>query len=427
MIAAMPGRPRATPLRRPTTRIARALLVALAALPAVALAGIAAGPYVTRVGPTEARILFESDGPGSCLLDDGREFPAVRDAATRVAACAVAGLTPGARVGYRVRSGGDEAAGSVRAAPPPGASFSMVVLGDTQEDLPDETHAEAIRAVLRDVPTPDLYVHTGDLVADSRAESQWTRFFQVERDLLARAAWVPAIGNHDTMGRAGRALCRRYLPTGAWSFRYGPAFFLVLETNGKFDRTTEHFGTAWRALVEAAADPTVAFRFVICHKPPVTTGHHPPNATLLADYVDLFERYGVDVVFSGHNHLYEHGLVNGVHYVVTGGGGGQIVVGFETRPWSVAGAMVHHYCRVTVGPERYTVAAIGTDGKVLDTFSGDRTEGGRPGRLPRDLLHALGRRGACGLTPADALLPGGIALLVLAGILRRRKTRRAGA
>jgi hypothetical protein len=32
----------------------------------------------------------------------------------------------------------------------------------------------------------------------------------------------------------------------------------------------------------------------------------------------------VDAVFSGHNHIYERYLYNGIHYLVTGGGGAHL-------------------------------------------------------------------------------------------------------
>ena len=40
-----------------------------------------------------------------------------------------------------------------------------------------------------------------------------------------------------------------------------------------------------------------------------------------SDLVPLFEKYDVQMVFSGHDHDYERGTVNGIKYVVTGGGG----------------------------------------------------------------------------------------------------------
>ena len=42
------------------------------------------------------------------------------------------------------------------------------------------------------------------------------------------------------------------------------------------------------------------------------------------EWVPLFEKYGVDFVFSGHTHAYLRGKKGGVNYVITGGGGGDL-------------------------------------------------------------------------------------------------------
>ena len=60
-----------------------------------------------------------------------------------------------------------------------------------------------------------------------------------------------------------------------------------------------------------------------------------------------------DVVFSGHNHFYERSQYNGVHYIVTGGGGAPLHTPISPpNPEHNAGqeraAKAYHYCRVDV-------------------------------------------------------------------------------
>ena len=38
----------------------------------------------------------------------------------------------------------------------------------------------------------------------------------------------------------------------------------------------------------------------------------------------LFETYDVDVVFTGHIHMYNETVINGVRYVITGGAGASL-------------------------------------------------------------------------------------------------------
>ena len=55
---------------------------------------------------------------------------------------------------------------------------------------------------------------------------------------------------------------------------------------------------------------------------PYSSGSHGSNDTVRRDLVPLFESYGVDIVFAGHDHSYERSTVGGVKHVITGGGGG---------------------------------------------------------------------------------------------------------
>ena len=55
--------------------------------------------------------------------------------------------------------------------------------------------------------------------------------------------------------------------------------------------------------------------------PPYTCGGHSGNTHVVRDWVPLFERYGVQLVLSGHDHNYQRFAPrNGVTYVVHGGG-----------------------------------------------------------------------------------------------------------
>ena len=60
-----------------------------------------------------------------------------------------------------------------------------------------------------------------------------------------------------------------------------------------------------------------------------------------------------DVLFSGHNHFYERSKYNGVHYIVTGGGGAPLHTPISPPdPLHNVGqekaAKARHYCRVDV-------------------------------------------------------------------------------
>jgi uncharacterized protein (TIGR03437 family) len=92
--------------------------------------------------------------------------------------------------------------------------------------------------------------------------------------------------------------------------------------------------------------------------------------------VPLLERYGVQVVFNGHEHSYQrsHPIRNGAIvesnrgtvYVTTGGGGHGTYPVFP-NPAIARAESVFHYLRVRVDEVRVSIEAVNIDGAVFDT------------------------------------------------------------
>lgn len=96
------------------------------------------------------------------------------------------------------------------------------------------------------------------------------------------------------------------------------------------------------------------------------------------DFVDIYEKHNVDVVFFGHLHSYErtHGIrsnqINseqGVIYVQTGGGGGNHERASPTRNWFTRKVFSeYHYTMVNIVDNTVTVTVIDADGRMRDQF-----------------------------------------------------------
>ena len=89
--------------------------------------------------------------------------------------------------------------------------------------------------------------------------------------------------------------------------------------------------------------------------------------------VPLFEIGEVDMVFSGHSHAYERYFHNGIHYIVTGGGGTYLVPlanDFEP-PLRLVGESVLHHCVVDVNVpgNLLTLSAQLNDGTSFDKLT----------------------------------------------------------
>jgi hypothetical protein len=125
------------------------------------------------------------------------------------------------------------------------------------------------------------------------------------------------------------------------------------------------------------------WRIVYFHHPPFATGPNAndPNSKRVRDHlVPIFERHGVQLVLSGHEHSYQRsvpirksstvGAGVGTHYL-TSGGGGAILYDCDAsgKPLIAVAKKNYHYLRVEVQNTRLTIRAIGHDGAELDNYT----------------------------------------------------------
>lgn len=91
----------------------------------------------------------------------------------------------------------------------------------------------------------------------------------------------------------------------------------------------------------------------------------------MGDLIKRFEKAGVKVVLSGHEHQFQHSSANGIDYLVTGGAG-QLRTSKPdkfTEARTVSWSATYHFLLITVEGKRMTVRAIGQlggDGKLVD-------------------------------------------------------------
>jgi hypothetical protein len=85
--------------------------------------------------------------------------------------------------------------------------------------------------------------------------------------------------------------------------------------------------------------------------------------------IPMFEKYRLTAGFFGHDHNYQHYLKNGVHYVVTGGGGAPLYdVGKPADGITQKVASTEHFVKIHVEAGTAKVTAIALDGSTLDQF-----------------------------------------------------------
>ncbi|MDQ3300302.1 MAG: metallophosphoesterase, partial [Myxococcota bacterium] len=349
--------------------------------------GILRGPILADLGPSSAVIAVETD-PGIdatiewSLGDADRSIVQRRTSpAGRRHHFALAGLPPNTDVHYRVLAGASRGERrTFHTLPKPGSVIRIGVYGDVRGG--HATHRKLVQQMLRE--GLDAVGVTGDMVLHGADQADWQRFFAVTRELLAQLPYYPAVGNHD-VGWAGADHARRSdevfalppgppdRPAGAfWYSRDLADVHLVFLDSNSYDRPEQE---AWLdADLAAARARNVRAIIVFTHDGPYARGYHGGSALARDRYVPILLRHHVDLVLSGHDHIYQRGDAGGLRYIVTGGGGASLYgirCGVSGRPkctiddGMLAIAREHHYVVLSIGRD-LEVCSRRPDGTLLE-------------------------------------------------------------
>jgi predicted phosphodiesterase len=342
-------------------------LISLAALAAVFLPAqekVVGGPFAVNVTGRSATIGWVVQTGEVKIAGIDRSAPILRGDNVSFTS-----LKPGVTLEYEV-PGRPELQGTFKTAPAAGATFEAVVFGDTRTR--HDMHRRVIESVMKSVP--DVVFHTGDLVTDGQDSGQWPTFFEIEGELLKRASFFPVLGNHERNSRHFHNFFEVKSPY--YTVQWGSAVFFLLNTDlGNLSASPaarERFWdeqTRWLESELKKAEKA-EFRFVVAHHPPLTAVKSRQSGTNeVTKLMPLLEQYKVQAMFCGHDHNYQHHVKNGVHYVITGGGGAPLYpVDAPMEGITQTVISTEHHVRLKVEPGKATLTALGLDGTVLDQF-----------------------------------------------------------
>ncbi len=408
---------------------ALALAAALTALPV--RAEILNGPYLQGVDTESIVVMWEtassSTGEVRYGTDVAMSLLEPSNTPQFIHEVLLTGLAPSTMYYYQVTtSEGNSDTYEFLTAPLPNEPFSMVFVGDTRTNTWD--HEAVMETMTATIGYPDLVINTGDMVEDSDQTDQWNEFFGIEQEVISRGALMPVVGNHDDADSHFYFDYYFHPPDGGnghyYSFDYGNLHVAVVDTQEDFAPGSDQYTWLNDDLSDAAGDPDIDHLHVAGHWPAYSSGAHGladhDEWGQVRDYLQpLFEQYGVDIYWCGHDHHYERAEVNGITYIVTGGGGapadlsdflpeellalledwglelwdpavlyGDLVqmiplweywlplfgIEFEGNDWKVAGRMVNHFVSVQFSGGMFTGEAWDIDGTLIDTWSYGATD-----------------------------------------------------
>ncbi len=351
------------------------------------------GPYLMHVTTESIVVMWRTESAEQCSLHygPGDDLSLVIDetAAVRVHEVELTGLDADTRYAYRVQCGDREGdRHHFVTAPRPGQPFRFAVWGDSRSN-PDAASSVIARIAEFD---PYINVNVGDVVATGIIASQWkTQWFDPLRPLGHEISTYVAIGNHEADADSFYELHSYPHPSddpgheSYYSFTYGNAFFLIIDTNKDFtpDGDTDTPISQWiREQVASDAAQNARWRFAFAHHPGYSEGWSPctydGERTVRDFLLPLLAEHGFHMYFAGHTHDYERGFKDGMVQIITGGGGSGLDDYCTDFEHVTVFAAVHHYVALDVDCSRVEVRTVDVDGNVIDHFA---LEEDQPGEI----------------------------------------------
>ncbi len=248
--------------------------------------------------------------------------------------------------------------------PPEGKLLRFAVVGDfgTGDDVQRAVARRMCDRMHR--RSFELVVTTGDNVyPDGDPDRFQDAFFEPYRCLLrAGVRFRAVLGNHDVMTRSGRPQLREPafgMKARNYVVRKRGVRFVMVDSND-LDREV------LRANLRAEAGDL--WTVVVMHHPVYSPGTGHGSTPGFETLPRMFARRGVDLVLSGHDHLYAVSKpLRGIRYVVTGGGGAGLY-GCRAAWFSARCVPRHHFLEVAAAADELVVRAIPPRGRAFHTF-----------------------------------------------------------
>jgi hypothetical protein len=197
-------------------------------------------------------------------------------------------------------------------------SVRFAIIGDSGTGGREQYEVAQQMEAYRQVTKFDFVIMLGDNIYGSHSPSDFVKKFeQPYKPLLdAGVKFYASLGNHDDPNDE-----RLYKPFNMggqryYAFRRGEVAFFALDSNYMDPKQLD-----W--LDQNLKSSQGTWKICFFHHPLYNDGrHHGADVDLRTQVVPLFQRYGVNAVFSGHEHVYQRMKAeNNIYYFVLGNSG----------------------------------------------------------------------------------------------------------
>jgi predicted MPP superfamily phosphohydrolase len=250
-------------------------------------------------------------------------------------------------------------------------SVKFAVIGDNGDGDSEQYEVGAVMTKVHDTFKFEFVIMLGDNMYGSQRPRDFVKKFETPYKVLLerKVDFYASLGNHDEPEN------RFYEPWNMKGERYyayekGNAHFFVLDTS-YLDRPQ----IEW--LERELKASTDEWKIVYFHHPLYSSGgRHGSEADLQKVLEPLFVKYGVNVVFQGHDHIYERVKPQkGIYYFVEGASGKLRKGDLEKTGLTAAGYdQDQSFMLIEIDDDTMHFQAISRTGKTLDSGTITRQE-----------------------------------------------------
>ncbi len=264
--------------------------------------------------------------------------------------------------------------------------FTFDILGDSRSNY--STWGQV--AALANQYKTDFSIHLGDIVDDGTNLTSWTQWFSYGAGFLNKNLTYYCVGNHEandtTLFQNIFTLPDSQNTELYYSFEYGNAVFICLNTEYITNQQTQWLYSTLHNYQNKK------WKIVFFHRPFYSIGYHIGEMNAYLDtWWKAFDSAGVDLIFSGHEHMYERTKpINysvspntpvseyGSNYgqgrceIVCGGAGAPLYAGVPDI-FTQSYASLNHFCKISICGNILIDSTFSKDGSLIDSFVFDKT------------------------------------------------------
>jgi Calcineurin-like phosphoesterase len=199
----------------------------------------------------------------------------------------------------------------------------------------DAIYSALVEQVAELDPAPAFFVNLGDFAGPGTPERHDHYLRQMEGLPIPN---ICVVGNHDLDDVTGPEVFERIHGPMNFDFGCGHTRFVALHAEGGEPGRAAFPGYGTAQGTRGPREDDLAFlderlsaadepnRVVLMHQPPYLDGHYAPHPDWgfkrgEAEFLDVVRRHDVQLVCCAHGLAFDHTVRDGIHFVMSGGGG----------------------------------------------------------------------------------------------------------